>query len=86
MKIITKRKQQEIDEINIKKLTFAMRTIYEELSSDEYGLTEYKDFRKQAEGIYYSDNIIMNGYESPKCNSYIKDGKVKNCSCGNCFK
>lgn len=85
MKIITNKKQQEIDELNIKKLMFAMRTIYEELASDKYGLTGYRDFRNQAEIIYYSDDIILNGYESPKCNSYVKNGKVKNCSCGNCF-
>jgi len=65
MKIITNKKQEEIDNLNIDKLIFAMRTVYEEFASDKHGTVAYRDFRLQANNIYWSDNIVSNGYERP---------------------
>lgn len=56
MKIITKKKQKEINELNIKKLMFAMEIIYCQHCNN---IDKSKKFRIEAESIYYSDDVIL---------------------------
>ena len=57
MKIITKKKQKEIDKINIKRIAFTIKITYEKYCELEE--IEYKDLIAQAENIYYADDVIF---------------------------
>lgn len=66
MKIITNKRQKEIDETNIKKIVYAMILVFKEHNKHEeedllinYLPKEKREkYRTIAEDIYFADNII----------------------------
>jgi hypothetical protein len=67
MKLITKNKQKEIDELNIKKILFAMIFVFKEHNkpTEKDLLINYlpeekrNEYRIRAEDIYYADNVMI---------------------------
>ena len=58
MKLITKKRQKEIDEMNIKKLIYTITLMHRKHNPlVTTGDKEY--FKKIAEDIYYADNIAQ---------------------------
>ena len=58
MKLITNKQQKEIDELNIKKIQYAMTIIHRQ-HNQVITEEETQHYRRMAEDIYCADNIII---------------------------